>query len=41
LIAASIAANPFERVGDKCLASPIASMNVGSVARISEADRPE
>ena len=41
LIAASIAASPFERVGDKCFASPIASMKLGSVARISDAERPE
>ena len=40
-IAASIAASPFERVGERCFASPIASMYFGSVARISAAERPE
>ena len=40
-IVCNTAARPFERVGERCLARPIASMKRGSVARISLADRPE
>ena len=35
------AARPFARVADRCLPRPIASMNTGSVVRISAALRPE
>src|SRR6185312_12821558 len=41
LMVFSIAASPFERVGERCLPSPIALMKDGSVSRMSRALCPE
>src|SRR6185437_1684169 len=41
LMVFTIEASPFERVGERCLPSPIALMKDGSVSRISRALCPE